>query len=262
VSPPGAAQVAAAALWDCWSGGRRLDALTDGVRPLTLVDGFAVQTALVPLAGRVIGWKIAATSAAGQRHIGVTAPLPGRLFECFLSHDGATLESGNLHMAVVEAEFAFRMAGGPERAAGTRLTRAQALAAVEVMQLAIEAPESRFEDFEHAGPEQLLADDACAGRFVLGREVPGWADIDLAAHPTRIEIDGQTAAEGVGANVLGDPRDALAWLADDLLDRGTPLRAGDIVTTGTTTVPVPITPGVRVTADFGALGQVRVDFAR
>jgi 2-keto-4-pentenoate hydratase len=258
---PAEAAAAAAALWACWSEGRRLDALPDSARPPDLATAFAAQTALEPLAGPVIGWKIAATSVAGQRHIGVSAPLPGRLFERFLSHDGATLDSDHLHMAVVEAEFAFRMAGSPERADGTRLTRAQVLEAVDAMLLAIEAPESRFEDFEHAGPEQLLADAACAGRFVLGREVPGWADLDLAALPTRIEIDGRTVAEGVGANVFDDPREALTWIANDLLDRGTPLRAGDIVTTGTTTVPQPIAPGIDVTADFGALGRVRVRFA-
>ena len=48
----------------------------------------AVQAALEGIAGPSYGWKLAATSPAGQRHIAVDAPLAGRLFDRFRYPDG------------------------------------------------------------------------------------------------------------------------------------------------------------------------------
>jgi 2-keto-4-pentenoate hydratase len=62
----------------------------------------------------------------------------------------------------------------------------------------------------------------------------------------------------MGANVLGDPRDALTWLANHLHRFGAHLRAGEIVTTGTCATPLPLEPGMTVEAEFGPLGSVRV----
>ena len=87
-----------------------------------------------------------------------------------------------------------------------------------------------------------------------------WRDLDLAGHQVSVTINGESAAEGTGANVLGDPRRALAWLANDRVIQGAPLRAGDIVTTGTCIVPAAIKAGDHVVADFGALGRVAVQF--
>jgi 2-keto-4-pentenoate hydratase len=74
-------------------------------------------------------------------------------------------------------------------------------------------------------------------------------------------INGAAAATGSGGNVLGDPRTALVWIAEDLRRHGRGLRAGDVVTTGTTTAPVPVGAGDEVRADFGALGEVAFRFA-
>ena len=68
------------------------------------------------------------------------------------------------------------------------------------------------------------------------------------------------AGEGTGANVLGDPRVALTWLANALSRFGTPLSAGEVVTTGTCVVPVTVQPGETVVADFGPFGRVEVSF--
>jgi 2-keto-4-pentenoate hydratase len=75
-------------------------------------------------------------------------------------------------------------------------------------------------------------------------------------------INGARAATGSGGNVLGDPRNALVWLAEGLRRHGRTLRAGELVTTGTTTAPVPVGPGDEVRADFGELGEVEFRFAR
>lgn len=247
---------AAELVWSAWRSGRRMTRLPDDVAPRTVEDGFAVQHALADHAGPAYGWKIAATSAAGQAHIGVPGPLPGRLFDRFRHEEGDRLPVDDNLLRVAEAEFAFVMA----RDVGAAVDRESVLSAVGALHLAIETPDSRFAAYDTAGMAQLVADDGVAGRFVLGAAVPGWRELDLAACPTALHVNGDLAQAGRGANVLGDPRAALTWLAGELRRLGSGLRAGDVVTTGTTTTPAPIGPGDDVVADFGVLGTVRVGF--
>jgi 2-keto-4-pentenoate hydratase len=253
------APLAAQTIWAAWQAGELLEELPPAARPTDEAAGHRAQAELGGLAGPQYGWKIAATSKAGQAHIGVDGPLAGRLFERFRFEDGETL-FGISHMAVVEAEIAFRMAGdldSPEP-----LSEAEVVEAVDTVCLAIEVPDSRFDRFETAGAAQLLADDACAGRVVVGPDVADWRIRDLREQQTAFFIDGERVAEGVGANVLDGPIDALRWLANDLRGRGDFLAAGQLVMTGTTTVPPAVAPGSRVTAHFAGLGEVRVRFER
>ncbi len=251
---------AAELVWDAWCTGKRIDGLPAGLCPTEAVDGMAAQAALEELAGAGYGWKIAATSAAGQAHIAVDGPLPGRLFERFRYAAGDRLPSHDLHMRVAEGEFAFEMAADLDPAHEHTLD--EVMAAVAAMYLAIEVPDSRFTDFVGAGVGPVMADDGYAGRFVLGAEVPGWQELDLAKAAVLMHVNGAVAGRGGGGNVLGDPRRALHWMAGELPRLGRRLRVGDIVTTGTTTVPPRIGPGDSVTADFGELGTVSITFAR
>lgn len=251
---------AADILWAAWQADRRMEGLPDTCRPRTLEEGYLVQDMQATRhGGDTIGWKIAATSTEGQRHIGVSEPLGGRLFSRFCHADGARLPAAGLHMRVAEAEFAFRM-GTDLPARGSDYVTDEVMAAVGTLHLAIEVPDSRFRDFAHAGAPQLVADDACASLFVLGPEAQGWRGLDLARHPVKGHKNGALAGEGSGANVLGDPRIALTWLANDRAKRGGGLKAGDIVTTGTCIKPVTIGVGDQFIADFGSLGRVRVSF--
>lgn len=248
---------AADLLWDHWRDGTRLAAIPEHLRPRTREEGYAVQAALerrsaAPLAG----WKIAATSAAGQKHINVDGPLAGRLLRERMFDPGALLSFGSNHMRVAEAEFAFRMRWTLEprrHAYGVD----EVLDAVDALHPAIEVPDSRFDDFTIVGAPQLIADNACAHLFVLGPATTArWRELDLVEHDVTGTIAGKATHRGKGANVLGDPRVALAWLANELSGLGIPLGAGQVVTTGTCLVPLPIEPGDRVEMDFGVLGRV------
>ncbi|MBM3489516.1 MAG: hydratase [Alphaproteobacteria bacterium] len=250
----------AEAIWQAWRDDTRLSALPQAVRPGSLAEGYAAQRALAALAGsRCYGWKIAATSAEGQRHIGVDAPLAGRLFESFRLADGAGISVTGLTMRCAEPEFAFRLGHAlPPRA--TSHGEAEVMAAVAGLYLAIEVPDSRFADFAAAGGAQLAADNACARYFVLGPEMADWSGRDLAAVAVTVEVNGRPVSQGSGANVLGDPRRALTWLANHLAGTEGGLKAGDIVTTGAAAKPVTIAAGDRVTAHFAGLGKVSVHF--
>ncbi len=245
-----------------WRAGSVLDALPEGLRPATRAEGYAIQAELEKLSAKPLwGWKIAATSTAGQRHIGVDGPLAGRLLAEMVHADGATLPFGANRMRVAEAEFAFRMARDlPPRVEA--YTVEEVLGAVAALHTAIEVPDSRFVDFVTAGAAQLLADNACAHQFVLGPEAPAtWRDMDLAAHRVIGRVTGRLEREGVGANVLGDPRIALAWLANELSRHGMTLAAGQVVTTGTCLVPMDVAPRDEVEVEYGALGRVGIRFA-
>ena len=231
------------------------DTLPDWCLPQSLADGYAVQRAMVEMSkDRVVGWKIAATSEAGQRHIRVRTPIAGRLFESRVHRSPAGMALGKNRMAVAEAEFAFVMSSDlPAREEPWPMD--EVLAAVDTLHPAIELPDSRFTEYTRAGSWQIVADNACAHEFVLGPATDAdWRAVDLAAHPVTLWIDGQEATTGTGADALGDPRAALAWIANNHAVQGAALRAGDIVTTGVCGRPSAIVAGNRVVADFGAIG--------
>jgi 2-keto-4-pentenoate hydratase len=251
---------AADILWQARLAERRMEALPADCRPGSLDEGYAIQEAMAARAGQAVaGWKIAATSEAGQRHIGVTEPLAGRLFAGFLLPDGARRPAARMHMRVVEAEFAFRF-GRDLPARGSAYGREEVLAAAADLHLALELPDARFERFAEAGPPCIAADDAFAAWFILGPRIADWRGLDLRAQPVRAIRNGKPAGEGSGANALGDPRVALTWLVNERARRGGGVKAGEVVITGTCVKPVEIAPGDRVTAEFPGLGKVEVAF--
>ena len=253
---------AAKLLIEHWRAGRVVADLPPELKPKTRADGYAAQALWEQESQKPLyGWKIAATSVDGQRHIGVDGPLAGRLLAERVAPDGATLPVATNRMRVAEAEFAFRI-GRDLAPRATAYAVDEVLAAVAALHIGIEVPDSRFEDFAAVGGPALIADNACADRFVLGPEMPAaWRGVDLAAHAVRGLVAGKPPVEGRGANVLGDPRVALTWLANELSGLGITLKAGQVVTTGTCVKPLPIVEGDHVTVDFGMLGKATVRFA-
>lgn len=253
---------AARILLDSRRAARWIDALPEACRPADRLEGYAVQAELAALhAGEQFGWKIAATSAAGQAHIGVDGPLAGRMMMDDRYDSGAAVSIAANRMRVAELEFAFRIGRTlPPRDAPYAVP--EVLDAVAALHPAIELPDSRYDDFVTAGAAQLIADNACAHHFVLGEASRAdWRTLDLRAHEVRGGLVGRPVQHGRGENVLGDPRVALAWLANELSSLGIALRAGQVVTTGTCVVPIAVSPGDRVEGDFGVLGRVAVELA-
>ncbi|WP_456621480.1 MULTISPECIES: 2-keto-4-pentenoate hydratase [unclassified Bradyrhizobium] len=256
-------QIAAASrvLVQHWRDGSKLDALEASLRPRSRAAGYAVQAALeMQSTGQLFGWKIAATSESGQRHINVAGPMAGRILSDTVIADGGTASMQGNRMRVGEPEFAFRMGRDlPPRSAPYSVE--EVLAAVDTFHPAIEIPDSRFTDFASAGEAQLIADNACAHLFVLGAPAKAdWRAMDLVEERPVTMLRDQRYV-GHGKNVLGDPRVALAWLANELRGLGLTLRAGEVVTTGTCHPPLPIQAGDHFAVDFGVLGKVSVGFA-
>jgi len=253
---------AAAALFQNWQRRTRIDGLPDHARPEDRAEGYAVQEEIVRLSGqKIVGWKIAATSQAGQKHIGVDGPLAAPLLANRVVQDSTGVPAfsidGNI-MKVAEAEFAFSFGKGLPRRS-TPYQAQEVLAAVESLHPAIEVPDSRYNEFAKVGAPQLIADMACACWFVLGPPARAdWRSRDLVKHQVTVYINGKAVATGSGANVLGDPRIALTWIANELSTFGDGITAGQFVTTGTCVVPPAVAPGDRFRADFGDLGTVEI----
>jgi 2-keto-4-pentenoate hydratase len=253
-------QAAADLLWEQRLTGRRIASLPVALRPTTREEGYAIQSVLERRSrAPLFGWKIAATSRAGQIHIGVDGPLAGRLLAEWIREGDSKVPFGTNHMKVAEIELAFRM-GRDLEPRRTPYQVDEVSSTIEALYPAIEIPNSRYEDLLSAGVPQLLADDTCADYLVIGR--PTHTDrrsIDLARHKVVATVSGKTPREGKGEEVLGNPLNALTWLANELSRLGVPLGAGQVVTTGTWVAPLPVEVGDEVAADFGVLGKVSVE---
>lgn len=259
---PQAIAKAAEIIWKNWTEQTRIPALPDGCRPRDRADGYAVQAAVWQRSGQsVFGWKIAATSTAGQAHIGVDGPLAGRLLSGRVFKDGAQVSLGGNQMRVAEVEFAFRLGAALPKRARDYAT-SEVIAAVQSMHPALEIPDSRYQDFVKVGAPQLIADNACACWFVLGAPAAEhWRGQRLAGHPVTACRNDAVAQQGSGVNVLGDPLVALTWIANELRIYADGLKAGDVVTTGTCVVPFEIAPGDRIRGEFGEFGSVSATIA-
>ncbi len=242
-----------------WHAQTRLAALPAACAPTTRAHAYAVQAhwqaqSAQPLAG----WKIAATSLAGQKHIGVDGPLAGRYIAERVVASGGRIPFGNNHMKVAEIEFAFRL-GRDLSPRAVPYAEEEVFAAVASLHPSIEIPDSRYDRFETVGAPALIADNACAHWLCIGEAMPDvWREMDLTTFTPVGRIAGKPEVRGLGSNVLGSPRIAMTWLVNELSAHGVTARAGEVVTTGTCLVPMAIASGDHVEGDFGSLGKVSV----
>ena len=201
---------------------------------------------------RVSGRKIGITSKAVMEQIGVEQPDFGTLFADMEYGDGVPIEAGRLLQPRAEAEVALVLERDLDYEQHTfndivRAT-AYALASIEIV-------DSRVADWDIRIVD-TVADNASCGLYVLaGRPVPLSA-VDLRTISMSMWINGEEASTGSGSACLGHPLQAARWLADTMVARGTPLRAGDVVMTGALGPMRPLSPGDAVEASFGDLGMV------
>lgn len=254
------AQEAARLLHAAWRDTALIPGLPESCRPQNLDDGYQIQDALEALHdAAVVGYKIGATNEAVQRIFDVDSPFFGLLLQPALCSSPATIPAGKVILHIIEAEFDFTLKEDLPPRDGS-YSQDEVMARVENLIPAIEIPDSRYENWREAGMAQLVADNAIASLLVLGEPAQNWRALDLSRQSVAVKVNGETVDEGSGANVLGDPRNALTWLANTLSARGMGLKAGQIVTTGSAANVIKVNPGDTVVADFGDLGVAEVHF--
>jgi len=221
---------------------------------------YAVQRANVQArcaAGeRVVGRKIGLTSLAVQRQLGVDQPDFGTLFAAMAYGDNAPMTRSTLIQPKVEAEIALvlerDLTAQKHTFADLIGATAYALAAIEVVDSRIENWDIRFVD--------TVADNASSAMFVLGSRPVPLRELDLAACAMTLSQGGEVLSRGNGSACLDNPLNAAVWLADRMVQLGTPLRAGDVVLTGALGPMVAVREAGTFTAQIDGLGTVRATF--
>lgn len=237
-----------------------LPVLPEGMLPKDLATGYRIQDAFVDLSGDLVaGYKLGATSAKAQSFLHIDQPFYGRVLACDLHDSPASLMSGRFIFTLIEAEFAFRTAKdiAPRDEPYSENDMAEAVASLHP---AFEVVSSGLESWYGQGAPSLIADNGVNGALVLGAGTADWRALDLGRHEVTFEVNGEPYSHGVGANALGHPLRALAWLANELANHDRGLPAGSIVSTGVVTDFLELHAGDKAVADFGVLGQVEVSF--
>ena len=228
--------------------------------PGDVAAGYAVQREVAAALGAVppAGFKIGATTRQMQAYLGLAGPAAGFVPAEGVQRTPGAFRLADLIMPGVECEVGLRL--GADLPAGP-CTRAQAGAAVAEVFAAIEIVEKRYHDLAELGTPTLIADQVFHRAGVLGPPFPGWREADLGAIRGRITVDGALRGEGVGADLLGHPFEALAWLAASpaAVEFGG-LRAGQVVFLGSVTPPIWLDGPCSVVVEFDLLGQAEARF--
>lgn len=241
-------------------------------RPVALPEGFAQRCSVVQgraigarnaarlaerLGGGFAGAKLGATNPAALAKLGLDRPFNGPMLSARVFPSPAALPFGDFIVCIVEAELGVRF-GTDFGGTADLPSRDAVAAAVDAVFPVIELAETRLADWQAAPPAAIFADMAYFGALVTGVDAPDWRGLDLAAATVRLMVDGEEIREGVGAAVMGHPFDAVADYVAGIGAEGRNVRAGEIVSTGTWTLPYVAKAGDRIAADFGPLGQVEV----
>jgi 2-keto-4-pentenoate hydratase len=223
-----------------------------------LDQAYAIHAALPAATGRpVIGWKAGATAEAPQQAFGLSEPFYAPLLDGYLYQDRASLPVATFQKRAVEVEVAVRLAKDMDTVPGDPAIAGDY---IDDLMPAIEVLDHRFADWDGLAATSMIADLGGNAALVLGAPVAGWRDVDLAAETTQLLVDGEPVAEGQGAAVMGHPFNSLIWLAGKRLAAGAPLRAGEIVTTGTWLGNKVVPAGKDIAARFERLGEVHLRF--
>ena len=204
----------------------------------------------------LFGWKIAASSIEGQKDIGVDGPIAGRLIKERYKETGNSVPLDKNQMKTVEAEFAFKLLNDicPR---SNKYSTDEVLESIHSVGPAIEIPDSRFSNFKNIGANLLIADNACAGDFVLSDVfITDFKSIDLKSFKVSCYKNNELAERGIGSNVLGDPIIALTWIINELSSLSITPKKNQIIMTGTCIKPLPVQAGDNIVMDFYELGSV------
>ena len=245
--------------------GRQLvGALPEGFRPADAAEGYQVQDRLHERLsagglGPVAGYKIGCTTKVMQDYLGIDRPIAGRLFARRLFQGSGHFQLGDFIKVAVETEIAVRL-GRDLPPADRPYGRETVAAAVASCMASIEIVDDRYDDYAGLGLPTLIADDFFNAAIVVGPPVTAWQDLDLGAERGRLLVDGKEIGAGRGADILGHPLEALAWLANALNERDLALKSGDVVTLGSVVETYWIKGPCTVVVRFDSLGEATATF--
>jgi 2-keto-4-pentenoate hydratase len=244
----------AAAVLEALGAGRQREPFTSAYPDFSTSDAYAVTARLRQLRtdrGAVpVGRKIGFTNRNIWAEYGVFEPIWGDMYDDTvhgISHGG---RAGVMHLPEPRIEPEILLCLDSDLAPGMSL--AEIASAVGWIAHGFEIVQSIFPGWRFKAAD-CVADGGLHGVYFQGprypvakRDRPGLVD-SLSALTITLYRNGEAVDEGVGANVLDGPIQALAHLVD-VLGRdphNPPLKAGEMVTTGTLTRAFPVARGER-----------------
>ncbi len=242
------------------SNSRTIDKMDPAHAPRTVEDGYAVQSIVARRFQRPIaGWKIGCTSRLAREMLGIPEPFFGPVFEDVFLKSPTWLPPDRFIQPGIEGEIAFTLKRSlePRRAPYSRV---EVEAAIDKVFAAIEVIDTCFKDFSNAGAPNLIADLAANGALAAFEGVDYEPGMDLKSVELVMTVNNAEVGRGVGSDALGDPVDALVWLANEASRRGIGLKAGQIVSTGTCTGLIWLEPGQQVELNVSGIGSALLLF--
>lgn len=230
-----------------------------GAAPRSREEAIAIQDRMAELLDDpCVGWKIGAPMRAVQILEGHDGPIIGRIHASRMQDGPGTLPA-RFAGYKIESEFAFRFTRAlPARSDGYQ--RSEVEPWIE-LHPGLELAGSRYSvahDNRRFTTYDAIADNGSAGGYILGPAAQGWRGLDLAGMMLEARIDGGEPIEVYQGMYRGDPVDILVETVNGLCGRGIGMAAGDILTTGSLTMPTPLLPGQTYVARFPGLGSVSV----
>jgi 2-oxo-hept-3-ene-1,7-dioate hydratase len=204
-------------------------------------------------AGAILkGHKIGLTSRPMQEAAGIDEPDYGVLLDDLFVAEGSVIPTDRLFEPRAEAELAFVLR---QPLAGPSVNAADVIRATDFVLPCIEVVDRRFS--QRGVLVDTIADNASSGLVVLGGNPVALGDIDIRTIGVTLTKNGVIEDTGVASAVMGNPINAVAWLANKLYSFGVPLEAGHVVLSGSFIKAIRFGPGDVMVADFTSLGTVQ-----
>lgn len=205
--------------------------------------------------GRVVGYKAGLTNPAVQKRLGVSAPLRGVLLQRMLLDEGQPVPAQFGARPVFEADLLVAVKDAGIHRARTHL---EALRSLSLVIPFIELPDLVVAEGEKLTAPLIVFINVGARLGIVGKGIPVEPTEQFAAELAAMQIrmtdgEGKELARANGAAILGHPLNAVLWLARDLEKSGIRLKAGDLLSLGSFTAPLPPRPGLVVTVRYEGL---------
>lgn len=208
------------------------EALTGDLALSSIAEAYeaqvVVQQAFAVKRGAIVGRKIALAAKAMQEFVGIDHPVGGAIFSGDLHDSPARIKLSDFNHLGLEFELALTLR--EDIAPAMDHSPESLKPRISAARPAYELIEDRSADYSDLDVKTMIADNAWCGGVVLGPEIAGWRDMDLAALPARLSRPGHEDTDG--STAATDPLGSLTWVLNDLGARGLTVKRGEIIITG------------------------------
>ncbi len=250
-------QQAADSLWQAEQTREWAEPLSIRFPEADVADAYGVSLAVRDLklaAGRTVkGHKIGLTSKAMRDMFSATEPDYGFIFDNWFELEGASVQRNAMNRPLVEVELAFVMGKDLK---GPSINAADVIRATDFILPALEIVDSRYKGRGNNMLVDSISDAATCGFVVLGGNPVKLTDVDVRRLSASLSINGQIMESGSASAVMGNPINAVVWLANKLHEFGVAMQPGDVILSGSFVKAIPFDAGDTILALYDQLGEI------